>query len=165
MYRTVVLTLILTALWLLLSGYFTPLLLSLGGVSVALSLWVAYRIRVIENHSVSRVFRYGSVILYLGWLLKEIVVANIVVAKIILHPRLPIRPTMMRLPLSQRSPGARVLYANSITLTPGTVSTDLEVGHVTVHALTRSGADTLARGEMDARVSALECLSVERVDS
>ena len=164
MYRTVVLTLTLAALWLLLSGYFTPLLLFLGGVSVGLSLWIAYRIRIIEKDSTSRVFRHGAFILYLGWLLREIVVANFTVAKIILHPRLPIQPTMVRLPLSQRSAGARVLYANSITLTPGTVSTDLGVNHVTVHALTRSGAHALARGEMDARVSALECPSAKRAD-
>ena len=165
MYRSVVLTLILATLWVVLSGYFTPLLLFLGGMSVALSLWIAYRIRVIEKDSTSRIFRYGSFILYLGWLLKEIVVANIAVAKIILHPRLPIQPTMIRLPLSQRSSGARVLYANSITLTPGTVSTDLDVSHVTVHALTRAGSHALARGEMDARVSALERPSAERADS
>jgi len=49
-----------------------------------------------------------------------------------------------------------VIYANSITLTPGTVTLDLEEGHVTVHALTREGAQALASGEMDGRVTALE---------
>ena len=67
-----------------------------------------------------------------------------------------IDPQVVRLPVSQRTELGRVIYANSITLTPGTVSIDLDDESVLVHALSREGIEGLETGEMDRRVSAVE---------
>ena len=74
----------------------------------------------------------------------------------ILSPSLPITPTMIRLRASQKTDAARVLYANSITLTPGTVTVDIHDNVILVHALIREAAEGLAEGEMDRRAAALE---------
>lgn len=95
---------------------------------------------------------------YAGWLLREIFLSNLKVARIILDPKLPIRPVLFWAPASQTSDIGRVIFANSITLTPGTISLDItEKGdQILVHAL----HDTMAWGgescEMDRRVRELE---------
>jgi multicomponent Na+:H+ antiporter subunit E len=96
------------------------------------------------------------VILYLPWLLKEILVSNLTVARLVLRPKLRVTPCVVRVKATQRGEGARVLFANSITLTPGTISVATESDAIIVHALTREIADGLLGGEMDRRVTALE---------
>ena len=98
----------------------------------------------------------GRLLLYVPWLLWAIVKANLDVARRILTFRLPISPRLIRVKASQKSDLGQVIYANSITLTPGTVSVDLQDGTILVHALTRECAEDLQEGEMDRRVAALE---------
>ena len=86
----------------------------------------------------------------------EIVKANIAVALRIVSPRLPIRPRVIRVRAGQRTDIGRVIYANSITLTPGTVTVDTEGDHITVHALTPEAAEGVLSGEMDRRVTRVE---------
>ena len=93
---------------------------------------------------------------YWLWLTREVVISAVDVSKRVLDPKLPISPRAITLPLSQRTDIGRVTYANSITLTPGTVSIDLGEDFVRVHALTSEGAQALIEGEMDRRVTALE---------
>jgi len=145
-------------LWLLLSGYFdVPLLLSFGVLSCALAVLVAWRVEVIAPEERSPRLRLNVHALgYWPWLLWQVVLANLDVAKCILDPSLPIRPMMIGLRPSQRSDLGRVIYANSITLTPGTVTTSLSGDSLEVHALTREGADELLAGDMDRRVAGLE---------
>jgi len=151
---TIGLSLILAILWLLLSGHFTPLLLGLGVVSIALTVGIARRMQILDGeavplHLVTRALRYWP------WLVWEIVKANIEVVRIIIDPRLPISPTLVKVKASQRNELGRAIYANSITLTPGTVSMDMDGDTITVHALTRAGAESLEEGDMDRRVSRL----------
>ena len=82
--------------------------------------------------------------------------ANLDVAKRIIDPKLPISPTLITLKPSQRGDLGRVIYANSITLTPGTVTTNLSGDTLEVHALTQEAADSLRKGDMDRRVARLE---------
>ena len=98
----------------------------------------------------------GRAILYVPWLLLAIFRSNIDVASRILNPRLPVSPTLIRTRATQKTALGKVIYANSITLTPGTVSVDVEDDVVLVHALSRESAEELADGEMDRRVTALE---------
>jgi multicomponent Na+:H+ antiporter subunit E len=93
---------------------------------------------------------------YWPWLFKEIAKSAWDVSKIILNPRLPISPTLVRAPTSQKSTVGVVTYANSITLTPGTISVEVNKGEILVHALTRESADGLLEGEMDRRVTRFE---------
>ena len=145
-------------LWLLLSGFFdNPLLLSLGALSCTLVVFVAQRVEQLDPEEQPLRLRFGpQLILYWPWLLRQVVLANINVARRILDPELPISPALIQLKPSQRSELGRVIYANSITLTPGTVTTSLSGDSLEVHALTREGADDLLAGDMDRRVTGLE---------
>lgn len=156
MLRSASLAVFLYILWLLLSGHFSePLLLGLGVASVLAVVFIAHRMEVSdpEGHPVHLMVR---VVLYWPWLLKEIVVANIDVAKAIVSNPMAIAPTVFTVTGSQKSELGRVIYANSITLTPGTVTIDLEDDQFTVHALTTAGLDGVESGEMDRRVTWLE---------
>jgi multicomponent Na+:H+ antiporter subunit E len=94
---------------------------------------------------------------YLPWLMKEILVANLKVAKIILTPRLPISPMLVRYRGSQRTDLGRALYANSITLTPGTITIGVRGSDFLIHSLTRIEVEVVEEDEMDRR-----CTWVER---
>lgn len=143
--------------WLLLSGYWDhKLLLSLGLASTALAFYLAWKIE--KRYPFLFISRITTRIpAYWSWLVVEVIKANIDVLKRIWMPkRYPISPDMCVLPMSQRSRIGRTLYANSITLTPGTVSIDVDENEVLVHALSKEGLDDLRSGEMDRRVTALE---------
>jgi multicomponent Na+:H+ antiporter subunit E len=145
----------LMLVWLLLSGHFDPVLVSYGVLSCALVVALTAHLRILDGESLPTQLGIRP-FLYLPWLFKEIVLSNIAVARVILDPRLPIRPRMLRVPASQRTEVAQVIYANSITLTPGTVTLDVRDGELLVHALTDASAAGLLTGEMDRRVTRLE---------
>ena len=149
------LTLTLTACWLLMSGVYTPLILFLGFVSVVFVLYLTRRMDALDED----VFEFKlkrKHFSYWSWLAKEIFKANIDVSKVILSPKMNLSPRLVRVPLSQSNELASVIYANSITLTPGTVSVDIEGDEIIVHALTQELMDGLTEGDMDQRVNYLE---------
>lgn len=137
---------ILFAFWISLSGHYTPLITSLGVASCALAVWIAVRMDVVDHESLP-LHVGGRFWVYLPWLMKEIFVANLHVARIILTPSLPIRPLMVRYRGSQQTDLGRAIYGNSITLTPGTITTGIEGNAFQVHAL---AAEELEVGEEDA---------------
>ena len=146
----------LFGLWLLLSGHYdNPLLLTLGVISSIAVVFIAQRMDVIDHESVPLQLRFGF-IGYLGWLAKEIILANVAVAKIIISPSLPLSPLLFRVKTSQKTDVGRVMHANSITLTPGTVSVEVEDGDIIVHAIAGNLASDMAKGGMDRRVTAVE---------
>lgn len=155
--RTLVLAALLAALWLLLSGYFKPLLLGLGAVSIGLVMIIAARMDVVdhEGHPYHHL-RSTKILQYWGWLIVEITKSNLDVAKRIMLGSSAISPIMLRVPTTQATEVARVIYANSITLTPGTVSVDVADDYIEVHALTEATANALRAGEMDRRITDLE---------
>ena len=151
------LALVLVGVWVLLSGILSPLLLGFGLASSLAVAWLAARADRRDGDPVPFVLRLGRLGRYLLWLAWEIVKANVDVSRRILSPSLPIAPAVRWLPASQRSELGRVIYADSITLTPGTLSIDLVDGWVEVHALNEESLDDLARNpDMDGRVSRLE---------
>lgn len=141
--------------WLLLSGLFKPLLLSLATVSVLLCLWLASRMKIVdaENHPVWAALHYVP---YWPWLSVEILKSSVDVARRVLSPSLPISPTVFDLRSTQKTTVGRVVLANSITLTPGTVTLDVDGDRLRVHALSRETVGDLLGGEMDRRVSLAE---------
>jgi multicomponent Na+:H+ antiporter subunit E len=143
---------VLYGLWLLLSGHYVPLLLSLGVLSVLVVLFIATRMDVVDKEG-HPVHLGPRALLYWSWLAWEIVKANLAVTRHILSPRLSISPTVVRVKASQKSELGKVIYANSITLTPGTVSIDIDGSYISVHALTRDFAADLRTGDMDRRVT------------
>jgi multicomponent Na+:H+ antiporter subunit E len=145
----------LAVFWLLLSGYFhEPLLLSLGAISVVFTVWIALRI---DRHDGERVRLKIDlpIIRYWIWLVVEIIKSNIDVAKLILAPKPALSPRMIRVKATQPTDMGVVIYANSITLTPGTVTVDIEGDELVVHAITQEMADGLTNGDMGDRVTAL----------
>lgn len=146
----------LSALWVMLSGHFDPLLLGLGLLSVIVVVSIASRMDIADHEGHPVHLRVWPLCRFWAWLLKEVVVSNLDVARRILSRRIPISPTMIKLTVSQPTEVGRVIYANSITLTPGTVSIDVKGNVVEVHALTQQAARTLEAGEMDRRVTAVD---------
>ena len=149
------LTLFLFALWLLLSGHYTPLMLLLGGLSTLLVVFLALRADLIDRET-HPVLLKPSILLYWLWLAREIIKSNLDVARRILTPGLPISPNVFIVRTTQQSDLGRVTYANSITLVPGTVAMDVDEDVITVHALTQEAAADLKRGEMNRRVCDVE---------
>jgi multicomponent Na+:H+ antiporter subunit E len=148
----------LAVFWLLWSGYLVPTLLFYGLISCGVALAAAMRVGIADREALPFRMEIRSV-RYVAWLLWEIVKSNIAVAKIILDPRLPTRPRIIRTPSSQRSDAGRVVFANSITLTPGTITLAVREHEIIVHALNDEFADDLQSGDMDRRVRELENLS------
>jgi multicomponent Na+:H+ antiporter subunit E len=149
-------------LWLLLSGIFEVWLLALGLGSVIVVITFANRMDVIdrEGHPIHISWR---ALLYWPWLAREIVKANFDVARVILSPKMPIDPKVLRIKATQVTELGHVFYANSITLTPGTVTLSLENRAMSVHSLTRSAEEGLLSGEMDRRVHGVEGAANETV--
>lgn len=154
--RHVSLFIALSAFWLALSGFFTPFLMTAGAGCALLVVWFTDRRMKVVDLEGHPSHLTGRALTYWPWLLWEIVKSGWDVTKRILHPGLPISPCLVRVPTSQKTDVGRVIYANSITLTPGTISLELTDGEILVHALTREGAEGLAGGDMDRRASAFE---------
>jgi multicomponent Na+:H+ antiporter subunit E len=152
-----VLLVVLFLFWLGWSGHWTePLLVSMGALSCLAVVGIALRMRLIDSEGVplSLTLRLW---LYLPWLFWEIFKANLDVARRILHPRLPIGPRIVRVKPGQRTDLGRVIHANSITLTPGTLALRVGQDEIVVHALSEAAAEDLRRpGGIDAHVSRLE---------
>ena len=147
---------VLVGVWLLLSGIMEPLILGFGVASSLVVAWIKLRADRRDGDPVPIALRFGRLPGYVLWLSWEIVKSNVDVARRILSPSLPVAPAVRWLPASQRSELTRVIYADSITLTPGTLSIDLTGEAVEVHALHEGSLDELERGEMDARVRGLD---------
>ena len=156
--RNIVLFVVLFAAWLLMSGHYTPLLIGLGIASCAIATWLADRVGGTDEEGLP-LHIMARLPAYLGWLLREIVTSNIATGRLILAGRA--RPVLFMTPATQSSAGGLVTYANSITLTQGTVTIEVEDAdggspQFLVHALDASFAADVESGEMDRRVTALE---------
>lgn len=145
---------LLYAVWLLMSGHYTPLLLGIGVACTVLTVWIAHVMATIDHEGHPIHLAIGGISFW-PWLMWEIIKANIDVARIILSPSLPISPSVFTTRASQSDELGRVVYGNSITLTPGTVTIGMEGDELTVHALTRTSAAGVQTGDMDRRVSKL----------
>ena len=147
---------VLAALWLLMSGLYKPLVLGLGAASVLLVVYVLYRMDEVDGDRVHIEIRPLAALAYFGWLLVEIAKSNWAVTKVVLSPSMPIGQHMFSVPYNQRTDLGQVIYANSITLTPGTLTVETDVGFFPVHALSYAPEDMDALADMDARVAAIE---------
>ncbi len=151
----ILLLLVLAISWLLWSGLYKPLLIGLGAFSCALSAYLAHRMGFFRHHKallrlLPRLPKYWL------WLLREIVVSSIEVAKLILKPSLSISPTLVEIQASTKTDVGHVILGSSITLSPGTVTIDLHNGKLFVHCLTAESARELEKGEANRRAAALE---------
>jgi len=155
--RTIIATSGLVALWLLMSGiYDKSLILIFGAISVALAVWVGKRMDAADGEQLPFPLNPIAVFKYLMWLLVEIAKSNWAVTKVILSGKNPDHQKIFWAPVTQKSDVGQVVYANSITLTPGTITVETQGDHFLVHALDFGDGDMEALADMDARVSAIE---------
>ncbi|MGH7392365.1 MAG: Na+/H+ antiporter subunit E [Candidatus Rokuibacteriota bacterium] len=134
--------------WLVLSGHFGLLEIALGAASAA-AVTAANRDLEARSPFLRMAPRLAT---YSVWLLREIVVANLQVARVVLHPRMPIEPAVCRFEAALPGDLAVATLANSITLTPGTITLDIEGREFVVHALLGPASVLACEGEMARRV-------------
>ncbi len=149
----VLLAIILALYWIGLSGYFTTMLLTLGGISIVLVIYLCKRMQILDGETAPYIY-IPQTLYYFVWLGKEIVKANIAVVKTVLKPDMVITPTLVKVPVKNKSDLGRSMFANSITLTPGTVSVDFDADEILVHALLKNMADPENFVEMAERAGA-----------
>ena len=144
--------LLLAGFWLLLSGKLDPFHLTLGGLCCALIAFVSHDLVFRDFGSGGGVRTFVRFSLYLPWLMWQIVLANLHVAKLVLAPG-QIKPQMVEYDCKLKSDFSKVTLGNSITLTPGTITSEIEGDKFYVHALSQKVADDLLSGDMERRVA------------
>ncbi|MEM7480550.1 MAG: Na+/H+ antiporter subunit E [Acidobacteriota bacterium] len=142
----------LMAIWLLWSGIYKPLVIILGAASCLFVAFLTHRMETVDDE-LRHFALVPRLVRYLPWLALRIVRTNIDIARRILSPAMPIQPQLVRVVAKQKTDLGRVIYANSLTLTPGTVTVDMDGEDLLVHALTQENADALGRGRMNRKVA------------
>jgi len=148
--------LLLVLFWLALSGHYTALLLALGAVSCVGVQLIAKRMQIIDHEGYPIHLISWRIVPYWIWLIKEILLSTMAVAKLILTPKDNLRQSVARLPATKMSDMEKSIYANSITLTPGTLTLEIDQSHIEVHTLRDDMLTMLQRGEMADRVRTLK---------
>ena len=138
---------LLFALWLGLSGQISILMCSLGLASTLFVVYISHRMDVIDHETYPAHMTFLLLHFWL-FLAREVIIANIDVLKRIFKPGKNISPQLFELPLTQKTDLSRVIYANAITMTPGTVSVNLDSKTITVHTLSIEAAEDLRSGRM-----------------
>ena len=151
--KSITLFIVLFGFWLLMSGYYTPLILSLGVISCLLCVYLTLKGKFLDNETLP-IYFFPRLIQYTLWLIKEILKSNIQTAKVIIMKSEG--PELFSVKASQKTNEGKVTYANSITLTPGTVTTQIKNDIFEVHALTKDFGDDVRSSDMDKMVTWLE---------
>lgn len=139
--------------WLVLTGSLAPSDLILGlALSATLSIW-AERFLWTEDQPVLSMRQLARFCLYLPHLLVSVILAALQVAEVVLDPRMPIKPVLITHQTTLSSAFARVTFANSVTLTPGTLTVDVEDGSFRIHSLAESFATDIASGDLERRIA------------
>jgi len=157
MKKTLIAALGLALLWVLMSGlYYKTLIQVLGAISIILTLFFVWRMDNVDGQPLRYPINALGIFRYFFWLMKEIAKSNWNVAKIVLSGRVPGNQKMVRVGTTQKSDMGKVIFAQSITLTPGTISVDVEEDCILVHALSFSEGDMDDLHGMGAQVASIE---------
>ena len=143
---------ILYAFWTAFSAHFDPFHLSLGFLCSALVAYFSHDLLIRDINREYKLKKTKRFIIYLPWLIYQIILANIHVAYLVLNPK-KIHPQMIKFKTKLKNDFSMVTFGNSITLTPGTITVDIEDGNFYVHALSKKVADDLLSGDMEDRVA------------
>lgn len=162
MRHALLLSLVMGTTWLVLSGYFIGMILTFGLISIVFVVWMTKRLAILDDETVPYL-NIAKTCKYYFWLFIEIVKANIQVVKAVISPNSEISPTLIKIPLRSNIDIAQTMFANSITLTPGTVSVDVKEDHILVHALLKEMSNPEDFYEMHTRSA--EALSIGLKDN
>ncbi len=159
---------LLFAFWLLLSGHYDFIHIFYGVISVSAVVWLNYRLKkyAFFEEEMSRAdanlkgnkpvtIRFFRLFFYIPWLIWQIVIASLQVAVVVLNPKMPIEPAIIKFKSRLPSLSARVILANSITLTPGTITLQLLDDEFIVHALMDMSATGITEDSLPAQVAKL----------
>lgn len=155
MVRSLITTIVLALVWIAWSWHFEPLVVGFGVVAVVLTVALSKRMNILDEEG--EPFEINiRLIRYIPWLVIEVLKANFQVAKLILDPEMPISPRLLKVRANQRTTLGQVIHANTITLTPGTISLDLRDNTILVHALSAEAQHQDESGRVDEMISWLE---------
>ena len=151
---------VLYGFWIVLSGRFQSKYLILGAFCALLVAYLTQDLAQLDGsrqrtrgpRGLSVLAGVGRFVLYFFWLLWSVVQSNLEVAYLVLHPKLPIQPGLLRLRTKLRNRTGHIMLANSITLTPGTITVDFDDGTYSVHALVPSAAQSLLSAKMQSKL-------------
>ena len=146
----------LIILWLLMSGVYNPMILFFGFLSVILTMFFMSRMNEKDGHTTEVNLGFFTSFKYVIWLIKEIVKSNITVVKVLLSNEISISQKFIKVPFSQRTELGQVVFANSITLTPGTVTVETEEDHFIVHTLNFEKSTDSELENMNQKVTKIE---------
>lgn len=150
-------TAVLAVIWLANSGIYTPMVLGLGLASLVFVLWLTQRLNLVDDESIPLNLSFSRRLpAFYVWLIWQMILSNIDLVKRIWRGNSAISPTVVDIPLIDSSDMSKVIFANSITLTPGTVVINWRADRIRVHAISRDVMDSLLEGEMARRVNRLE---------
>jgi multicomponent Na+:H+ antiporter subunit E len=154
-----ILFVLLLGLWLLMSGHYDFFHISMGVLSTALVVALNYRLLkhffVLDNESRYAPLRFGRFLFYIPWLMWQIVIAALQVASVVLTPKMPLDPSLVRFKAKYPNTAGRVILANSITLTPGTITLELNDDEYLVHALMDVSSAGIIDGTLPGEVAKL----------
>ncbi|MCA9715732.1 MAG: Na+/H+ antiporter subunit E [Myxococcales bacterium] len=156
--RLLTLIIVQAVFWALLSGQFhNPVLIGTGIVCIVGVALLGLKMQILDEDTAPNV-TWFRLLIYVPYLTKEILLANWDVLKRIWDPVMDIDPRMIRVPYKTRTAFGTTTYANSITLTPGTVTVEVDTAgkQMQIHALTQEAEDGLLTGEMERQVMKLE---------
>lgn len=145
--------------WLVLSGHYDITHISFGVFSVILVMFINYPLRrrlfSLEEYSEIMKLSIPRLIFYIPWLLWQIVIASLQVACVVLHPRCPIDPALLRFKTTLGNTSSKVILGNSITLTPGTITLEIAQDEFLVHALMDVSSTGIIDGTLPGQVARL----------
>ena len=135
--------------WILLSASFEWVHLCLGLICSLAVAWVN------SGHSpfIPKFRIWSRVLLYIPWLFYKIIQSSLHLTKLILHPALPIDPKLISLESNLNHHAAVVLFGNSVTLTPGTITAEVDRNHLIVHAMDKVSSDDITSKEMELKIA------------
>tara|TARA_Y100001960_G_scaffold105193_1_gene113239 strand:+ start:125 stop:676 length:552 start_codon:yes stop_codon:yes gene_type:complete len=144
--------------WFILSGHTEPEFIASGLLTATLAIFMANWLIASKSRSFPSLvgLTMGTIkfiLIYLPWLLWQILLSNLHVAKLILHPSLPVQPTIVQFEASLESEATQILLAQSITLTPGTVTIDASDGIFTVHCLSSTTRNGLVSADIHNKIA------------
>ena len=154
--KKIVTLIFLALLWLLMSGLYKTLILSFGVISIILVMFFTQRMAEKDGYELKSELNAFKTVKYFGWLFIEVVKSNLEVSKILLSQTIEINQKFINTPVSQKSDLAKVLFANSITLTPGTVTVETEDKNFVVHALNVTDGSLDELKQMNEKVTHIE---------
>ena len=139
----------LFVVWVLLSASFAWIHLGLGLICSFAVAWIN------SGHSpfVPKFRLWLKIILYLPWLFYKIVQSSLQLTKLILHPALPIAPQLISVETKLRHHAAVVLLGNSITLTPGTITAEVDRNKLIVHAMDKTLAEDIISKQIESKIA------------